>query len=124
VRQLQIATGLWIPRKHRLPKVQKPRLATPIDRQNRNPARWLIRQTHDERQGNIQPRNIPIVKMTDPPSTRSRRIVTGLSAMTCDFTRKPFVAVGSTVTRKSGASLQSEVIRQTTTDAVVLPCST
>jgi hypothetical protein len=26
VRQLQIATGLWIPRKHRLPKVQQPRL--------------------------------------------------------------------------------------------------
>jgi hypothetical protein len=28
----------------------------------------LIRQTHDERQGNIQPRNILFVKMTDPPS--------------------------------------------------------
>jgi len=26
VRQLQIATGLWVPRKHRLPKVQQPRL--------------------------------------------------------------------------------------------------
>jgi Winged helix-turn helix len=26
VRQLQIATGLWIPRKHRLPKVQQPRM--------------------------------------------------------------------------------------------------
>jgi len=32
--------------------------------------------------------------------------------MTCDLTRKPFVAVGSTVTRKSGASLHSEVIWQ------------
>ena len=26
VRQMQIATGLWVPRKHRLPKVQQPRL--------------------------------------------------------------------------------------------------
>jgi hypothetical protein len=49
--------------------------------------------------------------------SRNARIVTGLSAMTCDLTRKPLVAVGSTVTRKSGASLHSEVIWQTTTDA-------
>jgi len=32
----------------------------------------LIRQTHDERQGNIQPRNILIVKMADPPSNSFR----------------------------------------------------
>jgi hypothetical protein len=38
--------------------------------------------------------------------------------MTCDLARKPFVAVGSTVTRKSGASLHSEVICQTTTDSI------
>jgi AcrR family transcriptional regulator len=43
---------------------------------------------------------------------RSRRIVTGLSAITCDHTRKPFLSLGSIVTRKSGASLQSEVIWQ------------
>src|SRR5258708_25370724 len=48
---------------------------------------------------------------------RSRRIVTGLSAITCDFTRKPFLSLGSIVTLKSGALLESEVIRQTTTDA-------
>jgi hypothetical protein len=29
VRQLQITTGLWIPRKHRLPKIQQPRLRRP-----------------------------------------------------------------------------------------------
>ena len=28
----------------------------------------LIRQTHDECQGNIQPRDVPIVKIADPPS--------------------------------------------------------
>jgi hypothetical protein len=37
--------------------------------------------------------------------------------MTCNFTRKPFLSLGSIVTRKSGASLHSEVIWQTTTDA-------
>jgi hypothetical protein len=47
--------------KRRLPTIYES-----IDRQNQNPERWLIRQTHNERQGNIQPRNIPIVKMADP----------------------------------------------------------
>ena len=41
---------------------------------------------------------------------RSRRIVTGLSAITCDLTRKPFLWLGSMVTRKSSASLQWDVI--------------
>ena len=45
--------------------------------------------------------------------------MTGLSAITCDFTRKPFLSLGSIVTRKSGASLQSEVIWHTTTE----PCA-
>ena len=36
--------------------------------------------------------------------------VTGLSAMICDVRRRPFRADGSTVTRKSGASLSVEVI--------------
>ena len=49
--------------------------------------------------------------------TRSRRIVTGLSAMICERVRKPFFSVGSIVTRKSGASTMSEVIWQTITDA-------
>jgi hypothetical protein len=40
-----------------------------------------------------------------------------LSAITCDFTRKPFFSLGSSVTQKSGASLQSEVIWHTTIDA-------
>src|SRR5271166_1845427 len=50
---------------------------------------------------------------------RSRRTVTGLSAITCDLTRNPFFSVGSIVTRKSGASLHSEVIWQITTDACI-----
>jgi len=48
---------------------------------------------------------------------RSRRTVTGLSAITCDLTRNPLFSVGSIVTRKSGASLHSKVIWQITTDA-------
>jgi hypothetical protein len=48
---------------------------------------------------------------------RSRRTVTGLSAITCDFTRNPFAAFGSMVTRKSGASATSDVSWQVTTDA-------
>jgi hypothetical protein len=54
---------------------------------------------------------------------RSRPIVTGLSAIICDFTRNPFLSVGLIVTRKSGASLQSEVIWQTTTDACSVAAS-
>ena len=46
----------------------------------------------------------------------SRRTMTGLSAISCDLTRKPFFSVGSIVTRNSGASLHSDVIRQITTD--------
>jgi hypothetical protein len=41
---------------------------------------------------------------------RSRQIVTGLSAITCDITRNPLFAVGSMITRKSAASLHSDVI--------------
>ena len=47
---------------------------------------------------------------------RERRIVTGLSAMTCDITRSPFSAPGSTVTRKSGPFVVSDVIWQTITE--------
>jgi hypothetical protein len=46
-------------------------------------------------------------------------MVTGLSAITCDVTRNPFSGVGSTLTRKSGASTNSEVSWQTTTEAWV-----
>ena len=48
---------------------------------------------------------------------RSRLMVTGLSAITCDVTRNPFSGLGSMVTRKSGASANSEVSWQTTTEA-------
>ena len=50
---------------------------------------------------------------------RPRRIVTGLSAITWERTRKPFLLVGSMVTRKSGASTISDVIWQITTEACV-----
>jgi hypothetical protein len=40
-----------------------PRLAI-----RRQPINRLVLQPHDERQGNIEPRNILIVKMADPPS--------------------------------------------------------
>ena len=48
---------------------------------------------------------------------RSRRIVTGLSAITCDLARRPVSGFGSIVTRKSGAITNSEAIRQTTMEA-------
>src|SRR5215472_18398864 len=49
-------------------------------------------------------------------ATRSRRIATGLSAMTWDRTRRPVSGSGSIVTRKS-ASANSEVSWQITTEA-------
>ena len=49
--------------------------------------------------------------------TFSRRTVTGLSAMIWDVFSRPLVADGSTVTRKSGASVNVDVIWHTTTDA-------
>lgn len=49
--------------------------------------------------------------------TISRRTVTGLSAMTCERTRRPLRAAGPTLRRKSGASTSSDVIWQMTTDA-------
>ena len=42
--------------------------------------------------------------------TRSRRIVTGLSAMICERVRKPFFSVGSMVTRKSGKTHTREAV--------------
>src|SRR3546814_601705 len=51
------------------------------------------------------------------PPTRSRRTVTGLSAMICDRPRNPFTADGSTVTRRSGASTTVVVIWQIITEA-------
>ena len=48
---------------------------------------------------------------------RSRRIVTGLSAITCDLIRMPVSAPGSIVMRKSGASTNSDVIWQTMIEA-------
>src|SRR5713101_7320708 len=48
---------------------------------------------------------------------RSRLMVTGLSAITCDLSRNPFSGLGSMVTRKSGASTSSEVSWQITTAA-------
>jgi len=43
----------------------------------------------------------------------SRVAVTGLSAITCDLSRDPFLGLGSMVTRKSEASASSEVSWQT-----------
>jgi hypothetical protein len=48
---------------------------------------------------------------------RSRRTVTGLSAMIWNFERKPLPGLGSMVTRKSGASTSFDAIWCTTTDA-------
>jgi hypothetical protein len=48
---------------------------------------------------------------------RSRLMVNGLSAITCDLSRNPFSGPGSMVTRKFGASASSEVNWQTTTEA-------
>ena len=47
---------------------------------------------------------------------RVRRTVTGLSAMICERALKPFLRLGSTETRNSGATSMSEVIWHTTTD--------
>lgn len=48
---------------------------------------------------------------------RLRLMVTGLSAITCDVTRNPFSGLGTMVTRKSGASSNSDLSWQSTTAA-------
>jgi hypothetical protein len=50
------------------------------------------------------------VRRPIPWPTLSRRIVTGLSTMICERSRKPDASPGSIVTRKSGASAKVVVI--------------
>ncbi len=72
--------------------------------------RDLVRQAHNECQNDVEAGYIFLARRPIRRPKLSRRIVTSLSAITCDLTRNPLIVIGSIVTQDSVVSLNSGVI--------------
>src|SRR5213075_845314 len=118
--QVTLALDGWFELESAEDRVSAVRVVCPISRTTREEGHAeyeesrLVCEAHDKCQGDIQSRDVAIVKAADLP--------TNAGAPNCDRlvrerVRRPFLVLGSTATRKSSASSPSEVIWQTTTDA-------